>query len=207
MFKKIIIGLISLIIGIFLFIQYVTMPTPDFMRNQEADGVKIEVQVSNDERKPIIRTISKEKFDSLDQVKKQDINDEVAGGIEGDIPSIYLLNDNKIYVNFYKDGKKIDPEKAHLKITAHASHYNDPVKKQEIEGNLTRENDKTYTFATKRYSTQYEKYFLGYLRFELTYTIEGKDYVSIFASFQDNASDGTDYFENEDLEKPLAPEE
>lgn len=206
MFKKILIGLVSLIIGIFLFIQFVTMPTPNFMRNQEADGVKIEVQISNDERKPIIRTISKEKFDSFDQVKIQDINDDVAGGIEGDIPSIHLLNDNKIYVSFYKDGKKVDPEKTKLKITAHASHYDDPVKKREIEGELSKESDNTYSFATKRYTTQYEKYFIGYLRFELTYTIEGKDYVSIFASHQDNASDGTDYFENEDLEKPLAPE-
>lgn len=207
MFKKIIIGLVSLIIGIFLFIQIVTMPTPNFMRNQEADGVKIEVQISDDERKPIIRTVTKEKFDSFDEVKIQDINDYVAGGIEGDIPSIHLLNDNKIYVSFYKEGQKIDPEKAHLKITAHASHYDDPVKKREIEGNLTREDDKTYSFATKRYTTQYEKYFLEYLRYKLTYTIEGKDYVSIFASFQDNASDGTDYFENEDLEKPVEPEE
>lgn len=207
MFKKILIGLVSLIIGIFLFIQFVTMPTPNFMRNQEVDGVKIEVQISNDERKPIIRTISKEKFDSFDQVKIQDINDDVAGGIEGDLPCIHLVNDNKIYVSFYKDGNKVDPEKTRLKITAHASHYNDPVKKREIEGKLTKENDQTYSFATKRYTTQYEKYFIEYLRFELSYTIEGKDYVSIFASFQDNANEGTDFFENEDLEKPLEPED
>lgn len=207
MFKKILIGLVSLIIGIFLFIQFVTMPTPNFMRNQEVDGVKIEVQVSDDERKPIIRTISKEKFDNFDQVKIQDINDDVAGGIEGDLPCIHLLNDNKIYTSFYKDGNKVDPEKTRLKITAHASHYNDPVKKREIEGKLTKENDQTYSFATKRYTTQYEKYFIEYLRFELSYTIEGKDYVSIFASFQDNANEGTDFFENEDLEKPLEPED
>lgn len=207
MFKKILIGLVSLIIGIFLFIQFVTMPTPEFMRNKEVDGVKIETKISDDDRNPIIRTFAKEEFESFNEDKILDINDDVAGRIEGDLPCIHLQNDNKIYVSFYKDGQKIDPEKTNLKITAHASHYNDPVKKREIDGELTKENDKTYTFATKRYTSQYEKYFLEYLRFEISYTIEGKDYVSIFASFQGNAVDATDFFENEDLERPLEPEE
>ena len=207
MFKKILIGLVSLIIGIFLFIQFVTMPTPEFMRNKEVDGVKIETKISDDDRNPIIRTFAKEEFESFNEDKILDINDDVAGRIEGDLPCIHLQNDNKIYVSFYKDGQKIDPEKTNLKITAHASHYNDPVKKREIESKLTKENNKTYSFATKRYTTQYEKYFLEYLRFELSYTIEGKDYVSILASFQGNAKEGTDFFENEDLEKPLEPED
>lgn len=207
MFKKILIAIVSIIIGAYLFIQFVTMPTPEFMRNKEVDGVKIEAKISDDDRKPIIRTFAKEEFDTFDDAKILDINDDVDGRIEGDLPCIHLVNDNKIYVSFYKDGKKVDPEKTNLKITAHASHYDDPVKKREIEGTLSKDADKTYTFATKRYTSQYQKYFIGYLRFELAYTIEGRDYVSIFASFQSNAPDGTDLFENEDLEKPLEPEE
>lgn len=204
MFKKVIIGIVSLIIGAFLFIQFVTLPTPNFMRNQEKDGVKIQVQISNDERKPIIRTFTKEKFD---QEKIEKINDEVAGRIEGDIPSIHLLENDKIYLTFYKDGEKIEPDDAYIKITAHASDYRDPTKKRYIEGDLTDNGDKTYSFATKRYSVQYEKYFIEYLRFEIAYTIEGKDYISIFATNQDNAGDGTDFFENEDLKEPLNPGE
>lgn len=204
MFKKVIIGIVSLIIGAFLFIQFVTLPTPNFMRNQEKDGVKIQVQISNDERKPIIRTFTKEKFD---QEKIEKINDEVAGRIEGDIPSIHLLENDKIYLTFYKDGEKIEPDDAYIKITAHASDYRDPTKKRYIEGDLTDNGDKTYSFATKRYSVQYEKYFIEYLRFEVNYTIDGKDYISIFATNQDNAGDGTDFFKNEDLKEPLNPEE
>ena len=123
------------------------------------------------------------------------------------IPLNKLLNDNKIYVSFYKDGQKIEPEKTRLKITAHADHYNDPVKKREIKGELSKDADKTYSFATKRYSTQYQKYFIEYLRFEISYTIEGKDYLSVFATFQDNAKEGTDFFENEDLNPPIPPED
>ena len=207
MFKKILIGIVSIVIAIFAFIKFVTMPTPEFMRNKEIDGVKMEAKISDDDRNPIIRTFAKEEFDNFDEPKILDINDDVAGRIEGDLPCIHLLNDNKIYISFYKDGQKIDPEKTNLKITAHASHYNDPVKKREIEGKLTKENDKTYTFATKRYTSQYEKYFLEYLRFEISYTIEGKDYVSIFATFQGNAVDATDFFDNEDLNPPIPSED
>lgn len=207
MFKKIIIGIVSLLVGLFLFIQYVTLPTPNFMRNQEADGVKIQVQISDDERKPIIRTFTKEKFDTFSEGKIRDINADVSGGIEGDLPCIHLLEDNKIYLSFYKDGEKIEPDDAYIKITAHASDYRDPTKKRYIEGDLTDNGDKTYSFATKRYSVQYEKYFIEYLRFEVNYTIDGKDYISIFATNQDNAGDGTDFFENEDLKEPLNPEE
>lgn len=207
MFKKIIIGLVSLVIGLFLFIQFITMPTPNFMRNQEANGVKIQVQISDDERKPIIRTFTKEKFDTFSEGKIRDINADVSGGIEGDLPCIHLLENNKVYISFYKDGKKVDPENAQIKITAHASDYRDPTDKREIEGDLSKEADKTYTFTTKRYSIQYEKFFIEYLRIEVTYTIEGKDYISIFATNQDNATEGTDFFENEDLKEPLDPEE
>lgn len=207
MFKKVIIGLVSLVVGLFLFIRYVTLPTPNFMRNQEADGVKIQVQISNDERNPIIRTFTKEKFDSFNEGKVRDINADVSGGIEGDIPCIHLLEDNKIYLTFYKDGEKIEPDDAHIKITAHASDYRDPTDKREIKGDLSKEADKIYTFATKRYSVQYEKFFIEYLRIEITYTIDGKDYISIFATNQDNAPDGTDFFKNEDLKEPLDPEE
>lgn len=207
MFKKVIIGLVSLVVGLFLFIRYVTLPTPNFMRNQEADGVRIQVQISDDERKPIIRTFTKEKFDTFNEGKVRDINADVSGGIEGDIPCIHLLEDNKIYLTFYKDGEKVEPEKTQIKITAHASDYRDPTDKREIKGDLSKEADKTYTFATKRYSVQYEKFFIEYLRIEVTYTIEGKDYISIFATNQDNAPDGTDFFRNEDLKEPLDPEE
>lgn len=207
MLKKILIGIAGLILALAAFIIYTLSPTPSFMRNKEVDEVRIEAKISNDDRSPIIRTYTKEEFDNFNQEKIEKINDEVAGRIEGDIPSIHLLENDKIYLTFYKDGEKIEPEDAHIKITAHASDYRDPTKKRYIEGELTDEGEKTYSYATKRYSVQYEKYFIEYLRFEVNYTIDGKDYISIFATNQDNAGDGTDFFENEDLKEPLNPEE
>lgn len=207
MFKKLVLGIIGIIIAIWIFILLTFRPTPGYLRNMEADGVKIEVQISDDDRSPIIRTYAKEKFDTFNQDKIENIEDDIDGRVEGDLPAIHLIKDKKIYVSFYKDGKKIDPEKAKIKIIAHAADYRDPVKKRKIEGNFTKEANKTYTYATKRYSTQYEKIFTEYLQFEIAYTIEGKDYISIFGTFQNNANEDTDFFKNEDLDQPIPPEE
>ena len=138
-------------------------PTPGYLRNTEADGVKIEAKISDDDRTPIIRTYTKEEFDKFDQCKIDNIEDDVDGRVEGDIPCIDLLKDNKIYISFYKDGKKIEPEKTHIEITAHASDYKDPTKTRHIEGELTNDGENTYSYATKRYGVQFEKYFMEYL--------------------------------------------
>ena len=207
MFKKLVFGIIGMIIAIWAFILLTFRPTPGYLRNMEADGVKIEAQISNDDRKPIIRTYTKEEFETFDQAKIDNIEDDVDGRVEGDLPCIDLLKDNKIYISFYKDGKKVDPEKTHIEITAHASDYKDPTKTRHIEGELTNDGENTYSYATKRYGVQFEKYFMEYLQFEVTYTIDGKDYISILGAFQSNVPDGTDFFKNEDLKEPLDPEE
>ena len=207
MFKKLVFGIIGIFIAIWAFILLTFRPTPGYLRNMEADGVKIEAQISNDDRKPIIRTYTKEEFETFDQAKIDNIEDDVDGRVEGDLPCIDLLKDNKIYISFYKDGKKVDPEKTHIEITAHASDYNDPTKTRHIEGELTDDGENTYSYATKRYGVQFEKYFMEYLQFEVTYTIDGKDYVSILGAFQSNVPDGTDFFRNEDLKEPLDSEE
>lgn len=206
MFKKLVFGIIGMIIAIWAFIILTFRPTPEYLRNTEADGVKIQVQISDDDRSPIIRTYTKEEFDTFDQTKIDNIEDDVDGRVEGDLPCVHLLKDNKIYMTFYKNGQKIDPEKTSLKITTYASDYRDPVKERKIEGNLIKKNNQTYTYATKRYSTQYETIFVEYLQCEVTYTIEGKEYVSIFGTFQDNADEDTDFFKTEDLDQPIPPE-
>ena len=198
---------IILTIILFAAIQIYFSPTPNFRRNNSMNGVKVNIQVSNDERKPIVRTFEREKFESLPESKVMKVRDKIAGRIEGDIPCIHLNYDNKIYFEFTKDGKVYEPEIPKIKIFASASHYADDQKQRVIEGELDRLDDGRYFYETKRYSTQFEKYFLEYLRIEIYYTIDGVDYVSTFGTFQDNANEGTDFFNNETLEKPIPPEE
>ena len=198
---------IILTIILFAAIQIYFSPTPNFRRNNSMNGVKVNIQVSNDERKPIVRTFERKEFESLPKSKVMKVRDKIAGRIEGDIPCIHLNYDNKIYFEFTKDGKVYEPEIPKIKIFASASHYADDQKQRVIEGELDRLDDGRYFYETKRYSTQFEKYFLEYLRIEIYYTIDGVDYVSTFGTFQDNANDGTDFFDNENLEEPIPPEE
>ena len=199
--------LILLVIILFVAIQIYFSPTPDFKRNNSIHGDKVNVQVSNDERKPIVRTFEREKFENLSEKELMKLRDTIDGRIEGDIPSIHLNEDNRIYLTFEKDGKVYEPAIPKIKIFASASHYDDKEKQRVIEGELDRLDDGRYYFETKRYSTQFEKYFLEYLRIEIYYTIDGIEYVSTFGTFQDNANEGTDFFDNETLENPIPPEE
>ncbi|MDU1643002.1 hypothetical protein [Peptoniphilus harei] len=198
--------LIILAIILFAAIQIYFSPTPNFRRNNSMNGVKVNIQVSNDERKPIVRTFEREKFENLSEKEIMKLRDTIDGRIEGDIPCIHLNEDNKIYFTFESGGEVYQPEIPKIKIFASASHCDDKQKQRVIEGELDRLDDGRYYFETKRYSTQFEKYFLEYLRIEIYYTIDGVDYLSTFGTFQDNANDGTDFFDNENLEKPIPPE-
>ena len=202
-FSIIFILLVILFIGLHIY----RSPKAELKRNNSVHGVKVNIKVSNDERTPIIRTFEREKFESLPEQKVMRVRDTIAGAIEGDIPSIHLNKDNKFYVEFTKNGKVYEPAIPKIKIFASASHYDDKEKQRVIEGELDRLDDGRYYFETKRYSTQFEKYFLEYLRVEIYYTIDGVDYVSTFGTFQDNANEGTDFFDNETLDTPIPPED
>ncbi|WP_297393255.1 hypothetical protein [uncultured Peptoniphilus sp.] len=182
-------------------------PTPESKRNNSVHGVKVNIKVSNDERKPIVRTFEREKFENFSEKEIVKLRDTIAGRVEGDIPCIHLSEDNKFYVEFINKGKVYEPEIPRIKIFVYSSPFDDNQKQRVIEGELDRLDDGRYYFETKRYSTQFEKYFMEYLRIEIYYTIDGVDYLSTFGTVQSNADDGTNFFDDENLEKPIPPEE
>lgn len=195
-----------LLVIFFVGLHIYRSPKPELKRNNSVHGVKVNIKVSDDERTPIIRTFEREKFESLPEQKVMRLRDTIAGAVEGDIPSIDLNMDNKFYVEFIDKGKVYEPEIPKIKIFAD-SYFNDKTRETVIEGDLDRLDDGRYFYETKRYNTQFEKYFMEYLRIEIYYTIDGVDYVSTFGTFQDNANDGTDFFNNETLDTPIPPED
>ena len=188
------------------FLSYAFSPTPDFRRNETVDGMRMDAVVAWDERKPIIRTYKEKDYLALTDNQLAKVRDTVEGKIEGDIPCIKLNKDPKMFFQFEKDEKPVMPEKISIKIIAHASHYDDPQKTRIITGELKDEGDLGYSYTTKRYSRQYEKYFLEYLQVEVRYTVSGEDYISTFGASQGNVEDGTDFFQNETLNTPVEPE-
>lgn len=206
MVKKALIALALLVAAGAAFIAYAFAPTPDFMRNQTVDGVRMDAVVAWDERKPIIRTFREKDYLALTENQLATMRDTVDGGIEGDIPCIKLDKGPKMFFQFEKAEKPVKPEKISLKIIAHASHYDDPEKTRIITDEVKDEGDLGYSYTTKRYSRQYEKYFLEYLQVEVHYTVDGENYISTFGAFQGNGDDGTSFFENEELPAPVEPE-
>ena len=189
-----------------VFVSYVFSPTPNIVRNETVDGIRMDAIIAWDERNPIIRTFKEKDYIALTDDKLSKVRDTIDGKIEGDIPCIDLNKDPRIFFQFEKNKKPVKPEKATIKIIAHASHYDDPQKTRIITGELKDEGDLGYSYTTKRYSRQYEKYFLEYLQVEVHYTIDGENYISTFGVFQGNASEGTDFFDDEELETPIEPE-
>lgn len=188
------------------FLSYAFSPTPDFMRNQTVDGVRMDAVVAWDERKPIIRTFREKDYRALTENQLATVRDTVDGGIEGDIPCIKLNKKPRIFFQFEKNDKPVKPEKISIKIIAHAWGDDDPEKTRIIIGEPKDEGDLGYSYTTKRYGRQYEKDFLEYLQVEVHYTIDGENYISTFGASQGNVEDGTDFFENEPLTTPVDPE-
>lgn len=189
-----------------VFVSYVFSPTPNIVRNETVDGIRMDATIAWDERNPIIRTFKEKDYIALTDDKLSKVRDTIDGGIEGDIPCIDLNKDPRIFFQFEKNKKPVKPEEATIKIIAHASHHDDPQKTRIITGELKDEGDLGYSYTTKRYSRQYEKYFLEYLQVEVHYTIDGENYISTFGTFQGNADEGTDFFDDEELETPIEPE-
>ena len=65
MVKKILIGLACLILGLIGLNLYIFHQTPNFMRNNEVDGVRMEAKIEYDERDPITKTLRAEDYRNL----------------------------------------------------------------------------------------------------------------------------------------------
>lgn len=178
------------------------MGTANKKRNNQVDGVKLIVQVSKDQRKPIVRTYKKSVYDGLSTLEVAKIYEEISGKREGDIPCIDLLGDPKVYFSFKKEDQAVQAQDIHLEVLAKNYNSRGEDKAQKIKGQLKKVNDTTYAFQSRRFTTQYEKYFIEELVFKLSYHIDGVEYFSTFICLQSNAPDGTDFSKNEELAQP-----
>lgn len=182
--------------------------TPDALRNDEVDGVHIAVDIKDDDRKPIIKNFRLADYQHKSAAEKADLEKATAGKVEGDIPCVHLQKDHHLYLSIFKDGKAIQADRTPtIEIIAHPSHYDDPSGNKTIRGNWVAGKDGGYTFALQRYHTQYEKYFIAYHFVKVSYTVDGEAYISLFSVCSSNAKNGTDFFENKPLKKPLPVDE
>lgn len=200
--------LILFLISAILFLKYAFSPTPDSDRNNEVNQVRLEVAVGNDKRLPIIRTFLKQDYGQKSEEQKEKIRNLTGGRVEGDIPCVSLEEDNKLYFSFRKEGKKIStdaPPRIELQVNLTGSGGKEETKT--IADVASMDEQGNYFYELKRYTTQYEKYFMEFGFVTLFYDIEGEEYVSVFSVYSSNAEDGERFFDNDTLHKSLPAED
>lgn len=206
--KKFIFILLFFFATIFLAYSFLMpIPTPDYQRNQTINGVRLEAKIGSDTRKPIIKTLALKDYENRSEKAKKDIEDFVDGSIEGDIPCLHLLEDNRLYFFFTNRSKAVTfPSEAPPKIEIYpAITYMDEDNSQMIiKDSLKQNKDGQYYFPMRRYKAQYERYFLDYHLIKIYYTINNKEYISLMGIYMDNyPADKTPFDENKTLNPPL----
>lgn len=160
MIKKILFIIVIFLVGIVAFFINYFRPTPNFMRNNTVDGVKVNVRLSNDKRIPILKTFTQEEFSKKGEADLKKLNDFLNGRIESDIPTVHLEEDKNIYILFNKDGKVIEPDETpKITIVSNPSYLDIQDGERVIKGELTK-LDTGYVYEMNRYRTQFEKYFM-----------------------------------------------
>lgn len=209
-----ILGFILILMGIVFIVNLMVRPTPERKRNISETDAKILVTFSDIEeiRKPIIRTFKLEDWNNFDQKKITKTMEKISGGIEGDIPAVYLKDDNDIiYISFLKDDKEVEVvsiPKIEIEIPEESADTA-PYSPENIKviSDVLEKRDGKYSYKLKRYRTQEEKYFLYYNLIKIYYKIDDEQYISTFGLNASNADSGTDFFNNEVLEFPIEAEE
>lgn len=200
--------LILFLISATLFLKYAFSPTPASNRNNEVNRVRLEVAVGNDKRLPIVRTFLKQDYDQKSEEQKEKIRNLTGGRVEGDIPCISLEEDNKLYFSFRKEGNGIltdAPPKIAMQVNSISSGEKKEIKT--IKDVVSMDEQGNYIYELKRYTAQYEKYFIEFAFVTVSYDIEGEGYVSVFSIYSSNAEDGESFFENETLQDSLPAED
>lgn len=206
MIKKILFIIVIFLVGIVAFFINYFRPTPNFMRNNTVDGVKVNVRLSNDKRIPILKTFTQEEFSKKGEADLKKLNDFLNGRIEGDIPTVHLEEDKNIYILFNKDGKVIEPDETpKITIVSKPSYLDIQDGERVIKGELTK-LDTGYVYEMNRYRTQFEKYFMELNFVTVNFLINGEEFVTVFYVTTNNAIEGTDFFENEKLAEPIPAE-
>lgn len=200
-------SVISIVIGMILFLYCAFSPTPDSKRNLSFEDVVLSVQITDGSFvKPIVRTYDLEKYQSFSERKQRKIREQTLGKIEGDIPCVYLDgNKESLKFSFTKNGVKVEPDDVpDIKLIAYPSHYEDKSPERVITDKLLKNESGEYFYTLWRYRTQYEKYFLETNHLQLIYSIDGREYISVL-SLHTSTTDA-DFFRNETLQQPVPAE-
>lgn len=196
----VIIVMISLVV---IFTNGLWRPLPEDERNISTSNIQMLVNIDGgrtpDARTPIVRTYTKEEFDKFNENEINNIKTTVDGNIEGDIPQLLIKDGIGIFeISFTmideKDKSvietKIIPDSIpKIKIALLETIYSREELK-EIQDSLivNSANEGVYSYEVKKYfnneellSVEDDEPYRLSMFIEISYEINNKGYVSIFA--------------------------
>ncbi|RVU53985.1 hypothetical protein [Anaerosphaera multitolerans] len=181
--------------------------TPNFLKNTSSTDIKPSIQVSKDDRKPIIFTFKESEYKKLSSENIQDFKNKSKGRVEGEIPCVYLSEDKNLHIEFLKGKDIIKPDEIpSIKLSIYPTSSQDENQDLRVVEDFLKEDGDKYIYEIKRYRTQYDKYFLEILDVELNFKIDGEEYISLFSICSSNVEKDAEAVENEPLKEPVLAE-
>ena len=193
-------GIVALLFAI-IHMAYSQAPDKDRITNET--DIKLSVETSEGTASPFIKTYDAEKFSSFSESKQMKIRSSTCGKVEGDVPFVSIKNKKDSYVKISfkdKDSKNLVPEIQKINLYTADGMPVSPKKRQDIgvaydfdhkAGNLSIylsdfiPRDKL-TFQAEEEETGSDNPedtgdSIWFCIFEIEYSLEGKNYVSITA--------------------------
>ncbi len=190
-------GIVALLFAI---IHMAYSQAPDKYRTTNETDIKVTVETLKDSPKAITKTFHIEQFSSFSESKQMKIRSSTCGKVEGDVPFVSIKNKKDSYVKISfkdKDSKNLVPEIKKINLYTADGMPVSPKKRQDIgvaydfdhkAGNLSMHlsdfipSDKL-TFRDEGEETDGDDIedSIWFCIFEIEYSLEGKNYVSITA--------------------------
>lgn len=199
--KKILIffvAIVGIVALIFTIIHMAYSPTPDKSRVTNETDIKVSVETSKETASPFIKTSDAEKFSSFSETKQMKILGSTCGKLEGDVPFVSIKNKKDSYVKISfrdNDSKNLVPDIKRISLYTADGMPVPPKKRLDIAvtydfdhktGNLSMHlsdfipRDKL-TFRGEEADVDATEDNIWFCIFEIEYSLEGNDYVSITA--------------------------
>lgn len=200
--KKILLSILIIVIFISAVLTYINWslkPLPEEKRNISTTDIKMLADIPDvANRTPIIRTYTKEEYDNFNENELKKIKKTVSGNIEGDVPALKIEKGTGIIENSFEmieknndftvTAKIVPDDIPKIKILALETLYSKEKPKEINDSLIKGEVEGTYLYEINRYFNQDEIYhnknddlFMESMFIEITYEINNKSYVSIFA--------------------------
>jgi len=191
---------LAVVVGAYGIYQFFR-PMQDTFLTKEVKGIELRVSLLDDEVMiPVLATYEASDYQGFSESTQKEMGN-YAYQEDEDFLILLLENVDTMVFEFYKDGKRVNPEDVpSLTIQADALEYGESTT---VERPVESYREGRYHFQPKRINPQYDRYYMEKHLMTLAYRIDGKDYVSLLSILLSNAEEDMDFMDNQELDEPI----